>query len=98
MARGEGGLIPGYSAPIHKAFTERITTAGVPRMWFILEIIGAIFFAFVIFTVFRSWAALVPFGIAGGVHLILAMAMRWDPEFDSVLLNSLRYRSHYHAG
>jgi type IV secretory pathway TrbD component len=34
VARQEMGLIPGYQAPIHQALTRRITTAGVPRMWF----------------------------------------------------------------
>ena len=98
VARPDGGLIPGYQAPIHQAFTVRITTAGVPRMWFILEVIGAVFFTFVLFSVYRSWAAVVPFGVAGGIHIGLMLLMRWDPEFDSVLLHSVRYRSHYHAG
>ena len=65
MARQDGGLIPGYQAPIHQAFTRRITTAGVPRLWFILEIIGAIFFAFMLFSLYRSWVAVVPFALAG---------------------------------
>lgn len=98
VPRPDGGLIPGYSAPIHQALTRRITTAGVPRMWFILEIIGAIFFAFVLFTVFHSWVAVVPFGAAGLVHIVFMLLMRWDSDWDSVLLYSIRYRSHYHAG
>ena len=98
VARQDGGLIPGYQAPIHQALTRRITTASVPRMWFILEIIGAIFFAFVLFSVFRSWVAVVPFVVALLMHITFMLLMRWDPDFDSVLLYSVRYRSHYHAG
>jgi type IV secretion system protein TrbD len=98
MARQDGGLIPGYQAPIHQALTRRITTAGVPRMWFILEIIGAIFFAFVLFSVFHSWVAVVPFGVALLMHISFVLLMRWDPEWDSVLLFSIKYRSYYHAG
>jgi type IV secretion system protein TrbD len=98
VGRQDVGLIPGYQAPIHQALTRRITTAGVPRMWFILEIIGAIFFAFVLFSVFRSWVAVVPLGVALLMHIVFMLAMRWDPDFDSVLLYSVRYRSHYHAG
>jgi type IV secretory pathway TrbD component len=98
VVRPDGGLIPGYSAPIHQAFTRRITTSGVSRMWFILEVIGAIFFAFALFSVFRSWVAVVPFGVAGAMHVGFAMLMRWDPDFDAVLLNAVRYKSHYHAG
>jgi len=97
-ARQEGGLIPGYSAPIHQALTRRITTAGVPRMWFILEIIGSIFFAFALFSLYRSWVAVVPFGVSFLMHMGFMLLMRWDPDFDAVLLNSVRYRSHYHAG
>jgi type IV secretory pathway TrbD component len=98
VARQDMGLIPGYQAPIHQALTRRITTAGVPRMWFILEIIGAIFLAFVLFSVFRSWVAVVPFVVAGLMHIGFVLLMRWDPDFDSVLLYSVRYKSHYHAG
>ena len=98
QARQDVGPIPGYRAPIHQALSNRITTAGVPRLWFILEIIGAIFFAFVLFSVFRSWVAVGPFIVAGAVHLGFMLLMRWDPEFDSVLLYSIRYRSYYHAG
>src|SRR5262245_43625077 len=98
MARPDVGLIPGYQAPIHQAFTRRITTAGVPRLWFILEIVGAIFFAFVIFSLYRSWAALAPVVLAGGLHVLFMVLIRWDSDFDSVLLYSLRYRSQYHAG
>jgi type IV secretion system protein TrbD len=98
MARQDVGLIPGYQAPIHQALTRRITTAGVPRMWFILEVIMAIFFAFVLFSVYRSWVAVIPFGVAGAWHVILALALREDPDYDSVLLYSVRYKSHYGAG
>ena len=98
VARQDGGLIPGYQAPIHQALTRRITTAGVPRLWFILEIIGAIFLAFVLFSVFRSWVAVVPFVVAGLMHIGFVLLMRWDPDFDSVLLYSVRYKSYYHAG
>jgi type IV secretory pathway TrbD component len=97
-ARPSGEFIPGYHATIHQAFTVRITTAGVPRMWFILEVIGAIFFAFVLFSVFQSWIAVLPLLLAFGVHVGLVLAMRWDPEFDSVVLYSVRYRGYYHAG
>lgn len=98
MARQDTGLIPGYQAPIHQALTRRITTAGVPRMWFILEVIGAIFFGFILFSVFRSWVALVPFLVAGLMHVAFVLLMRWDPDWDSVLLYSVRYKGHYHAG
>lgn len=90
--------IPGYSAVIHQSLTRRITTAGVPRLWFILEVIGAIFLAFILFSVYRSWVAVVPFVVALVMHIGFVLLMRWDPEFDSVLLFSVRYRSHYHAG
>jgi type IV secretion system protein TrbD len=98
VARPEGGLIPGYQAPIHQALTRRITTAGVPRLWFILEVIGSIFFAFALFSVYRSWVAVVPFAVAGGWHIILVWAMRQDPDYDAVLFYSIRYKSHYDAG
>lgn len=98
VARQDGGLIPGYQAPIHQALTRRITTAGVPRMWFILEVIGSIFFAFALFSVFRSWVAVVPFAVALLMHIGFMLLMRWDPDWDSVLLYSVRYKSYYHAG
>src|SRR5262249_34584668 len=94
----DGRLIPGYHAVIHQAFTRRITTAGVPRLWFILEILGGVFFGFVLFSVYRSWVAVVPAVIALVWHLILMLATRWDSDFDAVLFASVRYRSHYHAG
>jgi type IV secretory pathway TrbD component len=52
----------------------------------------------VLFSVFRSWVAVVPFVVALVMHITFMLLMRWDPDFDSVLLYSVRYRSHYHAG
>jgi type IV secretory pathway TrbD component len=93
-----GQLIPGYHAVIHQALARRITTAGVPRLWFILEILGAVFFGFVLFSVYRSWVAIIPAGVALAWHIILMLAMRADPDYDAVLFYSVRYKSHYHAG
>jgi type IV secretory pathway TrbD component len=98
VGRQDKGLIPGYQAPIHQALSRRITTAGVPRMWFIIEVIGSIFFAFVLFSVYRSWVAVVPFAVALGWHIGLVWALRQDPDYDAVLLYSIRYRGHYGAG
>jgi type IV secretory pathway TrbD component len=98
MAQQQQGLIAGYAAVIHQALWKRVLSAGVPRMWFILEIIISIFLTFLVFSVFRSWLALVPFGLAGVTHVALIALIRWDPDFDAVLLYSLRYKSRYHAG
>jgi type IV secretory pathway TrbD component len=83
---------------IHQALARRITTAGVPRLWFILEILGGLFFGFVLFSVYRSWVALLPAAIALAWHVILMLAMRADPDYDAVLFYSMKYKSHYHAG
>jgi type IV secretory pathway TrbD component len=98
MVRQDVGLIPGYQAPIHQALTRRITTAGVPRLWFVVEVSGAVFFAFLLFAVYRSWVAVVPFIVALAWHLVFMVALRADPDYDAVLPYSVRYRSHYHAG
>jgi type IV secretory pathway TrbD component len=52
----------------------------------------------VLFSVFRSWVAVIPFGVALLMHIGFMLLVRWDPDFDSVLLYSVRYKSHYHAG
>jgi len=94
----EGRLPDGYSAPIHQALWERITTAGVPRLWFILSIVVCVFFIFALFTKYRSWVALIP-GLAWGVMYVILLALtRWDERFDEVLFWSFRYRSKYDAG
>jgi type IV secretory pathway TrbD component len=98
MARQDGEFIAGYHGVIHQALWKRILTAGVPRMWFILEIIVSIFLAFCLFMVFRSWVALVPCVLAIAAHIGMMVLMRWDSDFDSVLLYSLKYKGVYHAG
>lgn len=98
MARQNGEIIAGYHGLIHAALWKRILTAGVPRMWFILNIITGIFMAFLIFSVFRSWAAVVPLALALVTQVGLMALTRWDPDWDSVLLYSVRYKSRYAAG
>jgi type IV secretory pathway TrbD component len=98
MTRDEGRLIEGYEAPIHRALWERILTMGVPRLWFILWLMGCIFATFALFSKYRSWVAVVPLILWGIGHVVLMAVTRWDRDFDAVLAWSLRYRSTYEAG
>jgi type IV secretory pathway TrbD component len=98
MPRDEGRLIEGYESPIHQSLSQRILTMGVPRLWFILSLMGSIFAAFALFTTFHSWLALVPLGLWGVGHVGLMALTRWDNQWDSVFVWSVRYRSKYEAG
>ena len=61
MPRDEGRLIEGYESPNPSlTLTAHPDGWGVPRLWFILSIMGSIFAAFALFTTFQSWLALVP--------------------------------------
>jgi type IV secretory pathway TrbD component len=91
-------MIEGYEAEIHRALWERILTAGVPRLWFIVTVMMSVFLAFCFYSIFESWVAVVPL-LMGVVALFGLKALTWwDHDFDSVLAHSLRYRSFYDAG
>jgi type IV secretory pathway TrbD component len=98
MARGEDKLIEGYEAPIHTALSQRILTMGVPRLWFILWLMGCVFAAFAVFTTFHSALAALPLVLWGVGHVGMIAITRWDPLWDAVLVWSLRYRNKYEAG
>jgi type IV secretory pathway TrbD component len=98
MTRDEGRLIEGYEAPIHAALWQRILTMGVPRLWFILWLMGCIFATFALFSKDRNGVAVVPLILWGIGHVVLMAVTRWDRDWDSVLAWSLRYRSKYEAG
>ena len=91
-------MIEGYEAPIHQSLTTRITTWGIPRLWFIILIAGSLFLSFVIWSVFRSWLACGPIALGFAGHLGLKALTWWDHDWDAVLVHSVRYRSHYEAG
>jgi type IV secretory pathway TrbD component len=91
-------MIEGYEAPIHRSLWERILTAGVPRLWFITTIAVSVFMAFIFYSLFESYVAVVPLGV-GAVALVGLKALTWwDHDWDAVLAHSLRYRSFYDAG
>jgi type IV secretory pathway TrbD component len=90
--------IEGHSAIIHRALWERILTLYVPRLWFIMWLMGCIFAAFALFSKYRNGVSVVPLILWGIGHLALMRLTRWDRDFDAVLVWSLRYRSKYEAG
>jgi type IV secretory pathway TrbD component len=91
-------VIEGYEAPIHRSLWERILTAGVPRLWFIVTVAGSVFGAFAFYSLFESWLTLLP--LVGGVLVLVGLKALtwWDGDWDAVLAHSLRYRSYYDAG
>jgi type IV secretory pathway TrbD component len=98
MARDDGTLIAGYEAQIHRALWERILVAGVPRLWFIVPLVVAVFLGFQLFVAYQHWVAGLPVLAWGVVFLVLKALTRWDRDWDAVLCASLRYRSRYDAG
>jgi type IV secretory pathway TrbD component len=91
-------MIEGYEAPIHRSLWERILTAGVPRLWFIGTVAGSVFGAFSLYSLFHHWVALIPLVIGALMLFGLQALTWWDSDWDSVLIHSIRYRSHYDAG
>jgi type IV secretory pathway TrbD component len=96
--REERRLIEGYESPIHQSLSTRILTWGVPRLWFILSLMGSIFAAFAIFATFQAWLAVVPLGLWGVGHVVMMWLTKRDPYWDAVFVWSFRYGNKYEAG
>ncbi len=100
MTRGERREpIPGYQTEIHRSLWERITTAGVPRLWaavwVVLCLAGSLLF---LIRLGFGWA-LAPLGVWALGHVVLTLLTAWDVQFDDVLLAHIlrRYKSYYEA-
>jgi hypothetical protein len=91
-------VIEGYESPIHASLWQRILTAGVPRLWFITMIAVSVFMAFIFYSLFESYVAVVPLGMGAFALVGLKALTWWDADWDAVLAHSLRYRSYYEAG
>jgi type IV secretory pathway TrbD component len=99
MTRGYEG-VEGYTAPIHRALWERITTLGAPRMWAAAWLVLCLYAALIFLTVIGFRWALVPlvtWAIGQGVLVVLT---QWDVHFDDIALAQLarRYRASYEPG
>src|SRR5262245_66555820 len=91
--------IPGYQEDIHRSLWERITTAGVPRLWaavwLVLCLAGSLFF---LIRLGFGWS-LAPLGVWALGHVGLTLLTAWDVQFDDVLLAHIlrRYKSYYES-
>ena len=81
--------LPGYTAPLHRALTERMLIAGVPREMALLN--GTL--TAVLVLGLHSWLGL-PVGLL--IHVVAAAAATYDAQFFAVVVRHLRYRAYYH--
>ena len=85
---GANDLVPGFSAPVHRALTDPILLAGAPRAvaianWTLAAAIGL---------GLRLWIAGLVIGLLG--HLAAVWAAKRDAQFVEVVRRHLRYPSH----
>lgn len=83
--------LPGFDVPVHRALTEPILLAGVPRAIAILN--GTL--AAAIGLGLRLWIVGLVLGFVG--HGAAAWAARRDPLFVDVVRRHLRYPTHLGA-
>jgi type IV secretion system protein TrbD len=80
------GNIEGFAVPLHRALTEAILLAGVPRGIAIIN--GTL--AAALGLGLQMWIAGVLFWVAG--HSLAVFATKRDPDFAAVLARHLRQR------
>jgi type IV secretory pathway TrbD component len=99
MTRGHEG-VEGYTAPIHRALWERITTLGAPRMWAAAWLVMCLYGALIFLTVLGFRWALVPLVTWAMGQGALVVLTQWDSGWDDIALSQLihRYKPHYEAG
>jgi type IV secretion system protein VirB3 len=78
--------LPGYEVPLHRALTEPILIAGVPRSFAILN--GTL--AAAIGLGLRLWLAGLLIWLAG--HAVAVWVTRHDPAFLTVLSRHVRHK------
>jgi type IV secretory pathway TrbD component len=90
----------GYTAVIHRAIWERITTMGAPRILSTLWVAGCAYAALVAMTAMGVKWMLVPlvgWAIGQGV---LVMLTQWESAWDDMAIAHVtrRYKAFYNAG
>lgn len=84
-------LVPGFSAPVHRALTEHILLGGAPRSIAILNGTLAAALGFGL----RLWIVGIMLGLIG--HLAAIWATKRDPMFVDVVRRHLRIPGHLRA-
>jgi len=92
--------VEGYTAPIHRALWERMTTLGAPRMWAAMWLAGCLYAVLLLLSVTGVRLAMLPLVVWALGQGALMLLTQWDSAWDDVGIAHLtrRYKSYYEAG
>lgn len=80
----------GYTAPLKRALTEKLTWGGVPRNLFLLNVLVCVFAVVIL----KTWTILLLGFIC---HFFLKFFTQKDPEFFGIFIQYLRTKDYYRS-
>lgn len=82
--------VEGFVIPVHRALTAPLLLGGVPRG---MAILNGTFTAMLGLGMHYLWA----FPVGVGIHLLAALAAKYDPQYFEVLQRHLAKKSYYYS-